>query len=294
MHQVTFPPKTLNEMRSIMLLVEQGEIDLPMGRKSRDALAQLIDNPKIASMHSISDLAASLSVSPASLTRLSRLLGFSSFKGFQLIFRSEMMGASEYYSQQVRSQKGKAETINQLFSEVEENLNTFKQTFDHQTILQVSKAIKKAGRVHCFGYRQTFSLASFLCYGLGMIRQGVQLLNTSGQGLAFALGQIQKNELLIGFGFHPYSSRTVKMLQLAKKLEIPMVVLTDSMASPIARLGGSVITVPVKTSFYSNSMVCATFAIELLLSEVAKQMGEVALEQLEQRESLISQLNDEY
>lgn len=294
MQQSVFPPKTLSHMRVIMLQLEQGEIELPMGRKSRNALAMLLDNPKVASMKSISELAAILTVSPASLTRLSRLLGFSSFKDFQLVFRSEVLGTSEYYSQQVRTSMAKEGSVDQIFAEAEENLKTFRKHLDYHSLSNITKAINTAQRVHCFGYRQTFSLASFLCYGLGMIRQGVQLLNTSGQGLAFALGQINKTDLLIGFGFHPYSSRTVKMMQLASQMNLPMVVLTDLMGSPIAGLGKSVMIVPVKSSFYSNSMVCATLAIEIVLSEVARLMGDSALQQLEERERLISQLNDEY
>ncbi len=292
--RISFPPPTISDMRSILLAMDQGELELPMGRKSRAAFEQVLENPKVASMLSITALADTLNVSTATLTRLSRLLGFSSFKQFQNIFRAEMVGSSDFYSNKIKTRKTPILTPNSLIATAKDNILELEQELDAKRLTTICKAILSAEVVHCFGYRQTFSLASFLCYGLGMIRQRVQLINTTSQGLAFSIAQIKANDVLIGFGFHPYSSRTVKLMQLAKELNVPMIVITDSLRSPIAKITKNVLLVPVQSDFFSNSLVAPSLLIEIILSKLASMMGENSLKQLEQRETLINKLNDEY
>mgnify|MGYP000110461056 CR=1 FL=1 len=292
--EITFPPASIVEMHAITLAVEQGELDLAMGRKSQAALTRMLDNPKIVSMNSITDLAKIMNVSPATLTRLSRLLGFTSFKSFQLVFRSELMGSSQFYSRQIKKSREDAETIDNLFSQARDNLSHMESQFDLNKLDAICKQLRTAKNIHVFGYRSNFMLSTFFTYGLGMIRQGVQLVNIASQGLAFSLGQIRDKDVLVGFSFHPYSSRTVKLMQQAQKMGIPMIVITDSLGSPIAKLSKNILLVPTASDFYSNSMVSACLLIEVILSRLAQTMGNKSIEQLEQRESLISQFNDEY
>jgi len=291
----TFPPNSLDELRLIIVEKQNGNLDLPMGKASERAVCSMLDNPKLVTMDSITSLADALDISPSSLSRISKMLGFSGFKSFQHMFRSQPQQQSHYYSRQLKKYASTSSSIiSGLISQSIKQQEAIEDSLDQASLDRICRLIKKAPRVHCFGYRQSFSLSSYLSYGLGMIRQGVQLLNGSGQGLAYSLGQLRTQDLLIGFSFKPYSSTTVRMMQVAKRSDIPMIVFTDSYSSPLASLATEIVRIPTESDFYSNTMTSVVLTIEIILSLLAHSLGQKAIEQLQKREEFIEQINDEY
>lgn len=293
--EYAFPPASFEKLQAVAMAIQSGDLDLSMGRQSKMALSQMLDQPRLVAMSSITELADQLTVSPATLSRLSRLLGFDGFKALQKIFKSETGRSTDFYSRQAK--KSHAQSRSHVEIQVEQtrqNLSEFEKLNDPSVFKKISQEIRKAKTVHCFGFRQSFMAAHFFSYGLGLIRQQVTLLNNSGQGLAYSLGQLRPNDLIIGFSFEPYSASTVRMLQSAKKIGVKVVAITDSHASPIARLGDHFLRVPSQTEFYSNSMVMPSLLVEIVLTQLAMDMDKKAVDQLEQREQFIGLLNDEY
>ena len=288
-----FPPESLEELRLIIMDIQAGHLDLPLGNQSLKAITSMLDNPRLVSLHTISELAETYGVSPATITRLSRMLGFNGFKAFQKLFKSNLSANSAFYSGHAQRQAGQ-QGVTLGIDVAKENLDALGEFIEPEQLTQVAKVLLKARNVHCFGYRQSFGLAHFLAYGLGLLRQQVHLLNTSWQGLAYALGQLGPRDVLVGISFAPYSTSTVRMLQSVHRLEVPMVIITDSHSSPIARLGDHFLRVPAESDFFSNSFVASSMLMELILSRVAQLMGNRGVEQLQQHEMLIDMLNDEY
>ncbi len=291
-----FPPENFERMREFLILLRQGEIELDVGKKSLNALIQMVNDPDIVAVSNIVALAEHTNVSPASITRLAKLLGFSGFSPFQLIFKQRAKIPSNYYSQkmiELSSNKGissKEMMTNQLNSTIN-NMQYCIDNLNEQDIGMAVKMLAKSTRVFVFGHKQSSAMANLLRYGLCLIRHNVQSLGQYEHGLAIALGQLKRNDLVVIFGSSPYSNLTVDIVAMAKSLDCKVIAITDSVLSPLKDCATISMNVPTEGQYYSNSFGASFIFVESLLSLVAIELGPLTVEKLRAHEDLLTKLN---
>jgi DNA-binding MurR/RpiR family transcriptional regulator len=295
----TFPPSSFADLRQVPLLIGRGELNLSMGKQSYRALCQMMDSPEMVATNNISSLAIALQVSPPTLTRLAKLLGFQGFPEFQRLFRKHLVEPDRFYSGQAALLASKSgvsapDIMRTLADEAINNISRACAMLDKGQLDTAAGWLATGVRVHVFGYRQSASLASLMSYGLSMIRSNVQQLGANGQGLSVGLSQINRNDVVVLLSSSPYSRETVAAARLADRQHARLIAVTDSHLSPLAQWSDITLTLPTDSSFYSNSLCAAVFMIEGLLTLTARQLGKKAIANLESRERLIGELNDQY
>ncbi|MCL6416794.1 MurR/RpiR family transcriptional regulator [Aestuariirhabdus sp. Z084] len=294
---------SLKELQQIPARLQRGELDLSLGKRSREVLSKLLDNPRFSSTHNISELAEAFSISPSTLTRLAQNLGFAGFNALQQLFRESPQGPGHFYSDQLeqgilgtdsRPLSPHTELLQQVVGDELGNIEAMARNLDPRTVRETVVQLAKAPRVFVFGRRQSYSLASFFSYTLGMLRQDVELLGTPGQGLSHALGKLRQGDLLVLIGCAPYSAQTIRVAQLANRHGIELVAITDSHSSPLAAYARYRFISPTDGVFFSNSQAAFMVLIEGLLSQTARYLGDQATTALRYREQLIDDLQDQY
>jgi DNA-binding MurR/RpiR family transcriptional regulator len=293
-----FPPASFNQMRQLPVLIQRGDLDLSLGKQSYRALCSMMDDPQLVAVSNISTLATALSVSAPTLTRLAKLLGFAGFPQLQAIFRRHLTEPDHFYSAQakvlVQAEADSGMTLLQtLANESQENIRRGISQLNPEELASAVQWLAAGSQVHILGYRQSAALASFMSYGLSMIRSQVQLMGAHGQGLSIDLSQIRRKDVLVLFGSSPYSRETVLAAKLSKRQFARVIAITDSHLSPLSRWADISLILPTTSLFYSNSLSATIFIIEALLSLVAKHLGPRAVQNLEKREMLINELNDQ-
>jgi len=290
----SFPPKNYEQLRQLTLLIKQGSIDLTIGKKSITALLKMLETPDNVATHNIVELSEKVSLSPSSITRLAKLLGFQGYNAFQVIFKQKNKMKDDFYSQSVERlilDKGNSNSalfqqqLKQLNNDVEECFNNEMLNIDAAKLL-----LAKKHRVFIFGYRQSSAIASILRYGLALIRPNVQMLVQANHGVAIALGQLKKNDLLILISSAPYSNVTIKIASMAKQQGCQILSITDTSLSPLNDLAEVALHIPTASKFYTNSMVANCFFVENLLSLTAIELGAAAVNNLQQHEQLVADL----
>lgn len=295
---VTFPPSTLAALREIAAQMHRGQLDLSLGKRSRAALSAMLDDPQEVAMSNISRLSVTLGVSPATLTRLAKLLGFRGFPQLQGVFRAQTKQADHFYSSQAGALVGPGSArgmllLETLASQASGNIRQGIAQTDPAALAQGVEWLARSTQVHVFGYRQSAALASMMAYCLSMIRGQVQLMGTQGQGLSVGISQIRRQEVVVLFASAPYSRETVLAAKLARKQLARVVAVTDSHHSPLAGYADVTLIQPSDSAFYSSSLIGTVFMIEGVLSLVAKTLGQTAVDNLRLRETLIGELNDQ-
>lgn len=294
---VQFPPQSLSQLSHVLSLMQQGQISLRLGKRCMTALRLMLDDPAMAATQNITQLSRTTGVSPASLTRLAKLLGFVGFKAFQLLFKQYSKIPERYYSAQARA----LIDSKQEHGFVTERLETQKASLDN-VLLNLDKtqlahsiaALINAQRVWVYGSRQSFSMASLLSYELSLVRKGVNIINAAGDSLSAILNEVSLGDLMVVIGSNPYSRSTVLLAKTAKSMGLPLLAITDSIHSPLAQVADICLMADSQSRFYTNSMVSTVFLIETLLIEVTRRLGDKAVDHLRTREELISKLNDEF
>ncbi|MFG6178311.1 MurR/RpiR family transcriptional regulator [Halomonas sp. THAF12] len=291
-------PDTLADLERLLTDIESGNGALRLGKRSRQVLTAMISAPQQTAVSSISDLAERLGVSPSTLSRLAQRLGFDGFGGLQGVFRRQVTEGKSFYSDQVSrlldsDDEGDAMTrLARLGRQESANISDTISGIDGEALSRSARRLVEARRVRIHGMRQFASLASFMAYGLSMLRPDAAPLDPIRHGVADALAQLDEDDVLVVVSCFPYTPSVLATAEVAARQGIHVIALTDAAGSPLARVARDSFTVPNHSLFFSNSMCAFMLLAEGLLSEAASLMGDKGLAALKRRERLIGELND--
>lgn len=292
-------PRNVAELRDLMLRIARGDAHQSLGPKAQKALSDILDLRGDPALLSITALAEKLSVNPSTLTRLARALGYSGFSAFQQVLLDASMSApGDFYTRQAQTAlAGEDATgmggIARLCRENQANIERFIEGCDIGQFQRASHLITAAPRVMVHGIRQFHAFASFLVYGLRMIRSDVHMLDSSNLGIAEGLASMAPTDVLITASCAPYSTQVVATARAAAEHKIDIVAITDKASSPLAAISQAAILVPHETSFLSNSLTTFTLAAECLINGCAAALPEQAKDALSARDEMIKKLDIE-
>lgn len=292
------PPETLAELRTLARAIALGRSAVTLGAKARAALDGAIGMSGDPAVLSITTLAERLAVNPSTLTRLATALGYSGFPAFQRVLLSASLGLTgEFYSRQARAALGTGSStrarVAQLCRENQDNIDRFVEGFDEAGFEALAAMIMAAPRVVIHGIRQFHSVASFLVYGLRMIRSDVALLDANGLGIAEGLALMGEGGLLISTSCAPYSVQVVEVAAEARRIGIDTVAITDHAHSPLAQGACATLLVGHETSFLSNSIGAFIVAAECLINACAAAAPDTSRKALRERDRMIERLGIE-
>lgn len=291
-------PDTLGDLQRLLAQIEAGRSPIRLGKRSRKVLTAMVTAPQQAAVSSISDLADRLGVSPSTLSRLARRLGFDGFAGLQAVFRRNVTEGKSFYSDQVSrlldsERDGDAlARLARLGRRESANIVDMVTGIESEAFTGSARLLVEARRVRVHGMRQFASLASFLAYGLGMLRSDVAPLDAIRHGVADALAQLDEGDVLVVASCFPYTPSVLATAEVAARQGIRVIALTDSSGSPLAKVAEYHFAVPNHSPFFSNSMCAFMLLAEGLLSEAANLLGDVGMTALKRREQLIGELHE--
>jgi DNA-binding MurR/RpiR family transcriptional regulator len=303
-------PRSVDGLRELMLRIGRGEAGLSLGGKAHAVLARLLERPEEVAVRTITDLAAALDVNASTLTRLSTKLGYSGFADFQGVFRDSLAERHRhFYTHQAerlvagkkpRAQSAEAnhtspevEVVAQLARESIGNVDAFLTRLSPSDLRGAAALLAAAPRVRVHALRQFSALASFLCYGLGMIRTDVALLDAQGLGVAEGLAQLQPGDVVVVSSVAPYTRSVAQAAVAAAQAGMTVIAITDTLASPLVPPARHTFLIPHESSFFSNSMGAYLIFCEGLLNLVATHLGKQSLQALARRERMITTLGIE-
>jgi DNA-binding MurR/RpiR family transcriptional regulator len=295
-NNIIFPPDNFESLRQITVLLRQGEIELPIGKKSLCFLEKMLNDTDLVASCNIVELADKLDFSPASITRLAKLLGFQGFNQLKTLFKQKSKIPNNFYSDKAQQLLDKDKSKPKaLFKEHLQNTifnaEQFIEQVNEADLSRASAMLAKKHRIFIFGYRQSSAIANILRYGLALLRPNVQMLVQADHGVAVALGQLKRDDLLVVIGSAPYSNITLKIASLAKKQQCQILAITDSLLSPLNSNANVTIQVPSSGQYYANSLVVNCFFVESLLSLTTMELGQTAVNNLQHHETLLSKLD---
>lgn len=180
-----------------------------------------------------------------------------------------------------------------LAHETAANVNGFLSQLEADTVENAATLLARARRVRVHGVRQFHAFASFLTYGLGMLRSDVFLLDVPRLGIAEALAQLENGDVVVVASCAPYTAEIAKVAAMAAAHGLEVIAITDTRASPLVPPSKLAFFIPHASSFFSNSMGAYIVFCEALLNVVARKLGDRAMGALARRERLISDLQIE-
>jgi DNA-binding MurR/RpiR family transcriptional regulator len=225
----------------------------------RKAARYVVRAPTEIALYSLREVAARAEVGPTTLVRLAVQLGFVSYNAFRETFREGLRSGADRYAsnvQQLQHYRARAD-FEELYRNTGElfvqNIAGVYASITAADIAVTGKIMKSARRLYILGLRSNYCLAFYLYYLLRTFMPNLVLLEGRVGMLIDELGDIGPKDALLVISYEPYALDAVKAVEHATKSGAPVIAMTDTTLSPIARHAAKLLILPTAgTSFYQS------------------------------------------
>ncbi|MFC0218952.1 DNA-binding MurR/RpiR family transcriptional regulator [Pseudochelatococcus lubricantis] len=238
----------------------------------------LTQNPNSVALESINTLAAKCGTHPSSLVRFAQHFGFSGFKHLQSVFQTRIATAAPGFQERIRaleselsrySSAGNLEHFHALVVRDIAALQDLLETVSGENLEQAAKLLAGADTVYIAGQLRSEPIASLLRYLLTMLHRRVVLLDPSG-GLATEMAAtMTQRDVLVAIAFRHYAKEVVTIAESAAARAVPLVALTDSQLSPLAKDADVLFTIAEDEYTFSRSLAAPMCLIQSIATATA-------------------------
>jgi len=253
-----------NLMRSI-------QIKLPHMSKGQKIIAKyILEHYDKAAFMTANKLGVTIGVSESTVVRFAVVLGFKGYPKLQKCLQ-ELIKAKLTLSQKMELSDEHITQENVLESVLKADIENIKITLEkinHQTFENIVNSLFKARKIYIIGLRQSAALSGFLAFYLNIILDNVKLVEYGVSDIFEQMLNIDEQDILIGIGFPRYTTRTIEAISFAKSKNANIVVITDSLLSPLAEKADYTLIAQNNITSFVDSLVTPLSIINALIIAV--------------------------
>ena len=238
----------------------------------RRAGRRILDHPHEVAMLSMRTLAAKAKVSPPSMLRLVRRIGFDSYAAFRAVFQSAIAGGrfeSKAVSlQEMRGRTGHAGVIGGIADAANANIARSLGNADAEALTKAADLLRKARQIHVIGAGALHFMGVYLQYLSRAVLPQLRVPRANYNSLSEAMVGVGAGDVVLVTSVAPYALQTVKATELAKDRGARVIALTDSRGSPLAALSEILLIAGTDSPQFYPSMVGIVATLETLIALV--------------------------
>lgn len=242
--------------------------------KLRRAAEYVLNNPNEVGVQSMRHLAASAQITPNTLVRMAKALGFDGYKEFSEPFRARLIKGGENFPDRARWLQSLSESGSHghLYGQLAAaGLSNTEQLFSGTTADELKQAaddIVAAGTAYILGVGSAYSLAHIFWYVGRMALDNLIQVPRTGNIPIDDIARIGEGDVLVAITVAPYRREVVDAVDLAIQRGAKVIAITDSRASPIARVATTTFVLPTSTPQFFPSLSTGFQLMEALLAFV--------------------------
>jgi len=256
----------------------------------------MLENPEEVGLNSMRSVAKGADVKPATVSRLSKTLGFEEYDHFREPFRQRLRRIEPSFARDVADvQRRGAGSSKALFSELRsQEIRNIERTLSDENygaIRDAAQTMDQSRKVYVLGLRGAYAPAFLFYYAYQLFQENSQLIDTRAGIFADQLRGIGEQDSLLVISFPPYTQLTIDAVNYAAEAGARIVAVTDSMVSPAANAAKhTIITQNRSTSFY-HSFTGALAVVEALITLLVARKGGDAVKIAREAERQLSKVS---
>ena len=259
----------------------------PAHRKVAD---YLLADGRRAALAPIADVAKSLNTSESTVVRFAQTLGYKGYPDLRDQLRERFLATATSLDRLAASaatpKSERAATLERILTEDADSILRTLAQVPRETFDAVVSAIVSARRTYVVGFRGSAGIALVLGMGLRIFLPETRVVAVNVGDTPEELLSLGKSDVVIVISYLRYSGQTLEILRYAHEAGAQTVALTDSPASPVARLADhALITRPTSPRTMASYAPAASLA-SALTEAVAARRGAAAGRSLRQAETL--------
>ena len=268
MDDIPTPPAVSAPLTVDALYARLADVTPGLPRRLRQCAEYLTANAGRVAVSTVAELAAGADVPPSAVMRFCQILGFRGFSEMQKLFRDAYApGLPDYATRLANLKQSGTGSPAALLAEFIEagrlSLESLANSVDEAALSQSVEILAAAETIHLIGLRRAFPVVAYLAHVFE--KMAVPAMLHDGAGRLDHRFALRPGDVLLAITFAPYSEETIALAQDARARGLPVIALTDTPASPIARHATTTLTVP-EVDFGAFRSLSATIAMAIALA----------------------------
>ena len=242
----------------------------------------ILDHSADACFMTSTEIALKLGVSESSVIRFSRSLGYSGFMDFQKALRKDyqdkvlsISSSITVPSQRIAKRAKLNDNAEYLKRHLKNSAKKLEAIFVNNTIQTFEEAADTIiGSKHKYIVcsRGNSCLGDYFLLYLKHMVPNVEMTNATPISPIDHICNISKDDCLIIFSFPRYSSMDKLTAKMAQEAGAKIIVITDKPSALLSEYASVLLTAPVNSNNFFNSMVAPQFVAEALLDTISHKV----------------------
>ncbi len=252
-----------------------------MSKSYQTIAIYLTQNPNDVAVISVNAIAEKCGVHASGFVRFAQSLGYEGFKELQAVFRRRLSTAAPGFEARVKAlaeELGAREDNSEtsfLRDLVVRDISSLQDLLTGTTVEQISEAVdlmEKADTIYLIGQLRSMPVVELLRYVLTMLGKRTVLLDAGG-GLATHMARVIRSaDLLFAVSFRFYANEVVNVVEETAARGVPIVAISDSTLSPLAKNTQVLFAVPEHEYTFSRSLAAPMCLAQALIVTLASRL----------------------
>lgn len=239
----------------------------------------VIEKYPVSALGGIEELARQSGVSPPTVTRFVRRLGFERFVDFQRAIRLEIQDAEVSPLALLQLQQSGDERFagsdDALIADLSHSLDALRRPALTGALDEAAKLLAdERRRVSLIGGRWSSIAAQYLAFQMTSLRGEIHAIIPQATGVVEdRIADFSKRDILIVYDFRRYQPETIGFAEASAARGVSIILFTDPDLSPVADVADVIIPVAVATTSPLDTLVPAIAATDALLARLVDLLG---------------------
>ncbi|MBT4975527.1 MAG: MurR/RpiR family transcriptional regulator [Gammaproteobacteria bacterium] len=261
-------------------------------KEVQKAAKYLISNTFEIPVYSLRKISKKAEVSPSTLIRLVRMLGFERYDDFKTVYIEEAKNSVSHFT--LNAQKIQKQKTDKSFVKFEKfALKAIDSTLNDEIYDKIDPLINLilgAKNIYIVGMRSTFSLAFYLHYLLHMMLPNVVLIRDQEGMLMSEITHMNNQDLVFVFGITPLSRSSIFTIKQIVTKDPKTVVLTDEIIANIVPNATQLVSLGNNSQTFIPSFIPFITFSELLVSKLIAKGDKRILSYIKKTELELSEV----
>ncbi|MER9679590.1 MurR/RpiR family transcriptional regulator [Mesorhizobium sp. M0184] len=258
-----------------------------MSKSYQKIALYLTQNPNDVAVRSVNSIGEGSGVHASSFVRFAQALGYEGFKDLQSLFQKRLSTAAPGFEARVKAlekelgERTDRSEIGLMHDLVVRDIASLKEMLTDlqpEDLAEAVSLLEKADVIYLMGQLRSAPVVELLRYILTMLGKRCVLLDPGG-GLATHMARaMRKTDLLFAVSFRFYANEVVNVVEEAVGRGVPIVAISDSTLSPLAKSARVLFAVPEHEYTFSRSLAAPMCLAQALTVALAARLQNNAVD----------------
>lgn len=263
-----------------------------MTKSERQVASYFFSHLNDFAFFTLDHIASDIDISTTSVIRFCRRLGFSGYKNFQNALRSEMKYQSPLPA---KLQLTLEESVDNglLAQTIQQGIRCIQKTFSEispELLTDTVNSLLSAKRVFVYGMKESYAVTHYAWTRFMTVRDNAYILDAY-NGCVEAIHSLTAEDICVVFLFHRYTKETLRILELLKSRNIPVLLITSPPYDSLVSYAKKIIPCYVDAHGIKNTSLAPVCLMDYLCNALVLSSGDSGMLRMQEMERWF-QLNE--